>query len=293
MTSLKGRERMRLREATVAIVGLGLMGGSLAMSLRGKCARLLGVARSEATARTALKAGVVDAVLSLEEAAREADLLVLATPVRHIVATIPGAAALMRPGSVLIDLGSTKVRVVEAMNSIPQESGVTAIGGHPMCGKEVGGLESAEAALFRGATFVLTPTLRTTDEALRLARELVAAVGARAVVLEAEQHDRAVAVISHLPYLLASALVQTEAQASECDPITGTLASSGFRDTSRLAASQTEMMLDILLTNRQGVEEALDLFEAQLGRARALLADLDGLKEWMIEAQKRRREMFQ
>jgi len=284
---------MRLSETTVAVVGLGLMGGSLAMALRGQCARLLGVARSGATARAALKAGVVDVVCSLEGAAREADLVVLATPVRHIIATIPDAAALMRPGSVLMDLGSTKVRVVEAMNSIPQESGVAAIGGHPMCGKEVGGLESADATLFRGATFVLTPTLRTTDEALRLARELVAAVGARAVVLEAAQHDRAVAVISHLPYLLASALVQTEAQASERDHITGALASSGYRDTSRLAASQTEMMLDILLTNRQGVEEALDMFEAQLGRARALLADPEGLKEWMIDAQKRRRGMFQ
>ena len=112
------------------------------------------------------------------------------------------------------------------------------------------------------------------------------------MVLDAEQHDRAVAVISHLPYLLASALVQTEAQASECDPVTGTLASSGFRDTSRLAASQIEMMLDILLTNRQGVEEALELFEGQLGRVRALLADPAGLKAWMGTAQKRRREMF-
>jgi prephenate dehydrogenase len=291
---LRTRQRyMRLSEATVAVVGLGLMGGSLALALRGQCARLVGVARTEETARAALKAGVVDAVCSLEEAVREADIVVMATPVRHIIATIPGVAALMRPGAVLIDLGSTKARVVEAMNSIPQESGVAAIGGHPMCGKEVGGLESADATLFRGATFVLTPTLRTTDDALRLAHELVEAVGAQAVVLEAEQHDRAVAIISHLPFLLASALVQTEAQASERDRITGTLASSGFRDTSRLAASQTEMMLDILLTNRQGVEEALDLFEAQLGRARALLADPEGLKEWMIEAQKRRREMFQ
>lgn len=283
---------MRLSETTVAVVGLGLMGGSLAMALRGQCARLVGVARSEATARAALKAGVLDAVCGLEEAAPVADIVVLATPVRHIIATIPGAAALMRPGSVLMDLGSTKVRVVEAMNSIPQESGVAAIGGHPMCGKEVGGLESADATLFMGATFVLTPTLRTTQEALALAREMVAAVGARAVVLEAEQHDRAVAVISHLPYLLASALVQTEAQASERDPMTGTLASSGFRDTSRLAASQTEMMLDILLTNRPGVEEALDLFEEQLGKARALLADPDGLKKWMETARTRRREMF-
>ena len=287
------RRCMRLSEATVAIVGLGLMGGSLAMALHGKCARLVGVVRTEETAQAALKACVVDAVCSMGGAAPEADLVVLATPVRHIIAAIPTVAALMKPGAVLMDLGSTKADVVRAMDDIPPASGVAAVGGHPMCGKEVGGLENADAQLFRGATFVLTPTLRTTQEGLALAREVVAAVGAREVMLEPEQHDRAVAVISHLPYLLASALVQAEAQASEREPVTGRLASSGFRDTSRLAGSQTEMMLDILLTNRKGIELALDLFEEQLGRARDLLDDPDGLKEWVIEAQKHRKGMFQ
>jgi prephenate dehydrogenase len=283
---------MRLSEATVAIVGLGLMGGSLALALRAQCARLVGVARNPAVARVALSQRVMDDVCHIEQAAREADIVVLATPVRHIIEAIPRVAALMRPGALLLDLGSTKAGVVEAMNSISKEAGVAAIGGHPMCGKEVGGIESIDATLYRGATFALTPTLHTTHDALLLAHELVKAVGAQAIVLEAGQHDRAVAVISHLPYLLACTLVQTEAQASAHDPATGTLAASGFRDTSRLAASQTGMMLDILLTNRQEVEAALDLFEEQLGKARALLNDEAGLKEWMGAAQKRRREMF-
>jgi prephenate dehydrogenase len=285
---------MRLSETNIAIVGLGLMGGSLAMSLRGHCARLVGVARDPAVGQWALEQGVVDAVCELEQVAKEADIVVLATPVRHIIATIPGTAALMHSGALLLDLGSTKAGVVEVMNAIPHELGVAAIGGHPMCGKEVGGLGSAEATLYSGASFVLTPTLRTTHEALMLARELVGAVGARAVVLEAEQHDRAVAVISHLPYLLASTLVQTEAQASIKDSVTGTLAGGGIGETSRLEAIHNGMMLDILSTNGPSVEAALDLFEAQLRQVRALLGKEDeaGLKEWMVKARKRRREMF-
>src|SRR5205814_10351601 len=112
----------------------------------------------------------------------EADIVVLATPVRHILETIPIVAGIMRPGTLLMDLGSSKAQVVEAMNAIPE--GVAAIGGHPMCGKETGGLESADADLFVGATFVLTPTMRTSDDTILLANELVNAVGAKPLVLD-------------------------------------------------------------------------------------------------------------
>jgi prephenate dehydrogenase len=176
------------------------------------------------------------------------------------------------------------------MDGIPE--GLLAVGGHPMCGKEVGGLESADATLFRGATFALTPTARTTDDAMLRAYELAEAVGARPLVLDAERHDRAVAMISHLPYLLASALVQAEAQASAADPVVRDLAASGFRDTSRLAATQADMMLDILLTNKEAVESSLDAFERELTEVRSLLDEPERLQSWMAEAQQRRREMF-
>ena len=190
----------------------------------------------------------------------------------------------------MMDLGSTKVEVVEAMNSLPE--GVAAVGGHPMCGKEMGGLESADAGLFGGAVFVLTPTERTTHDAMMLAEELVVATGALPLKMDAGAHDRAVATVSHLPYLLAASLVHVEMQAEDGSDNVGRLAASGFRDTSRLAASSLDMMLDILLTNREPVLSALDSFEEKIAEARRLFDNPDGLREWMAKARCTRAEMY-
>ncbi len=281
---------MRLEKATVAIIGLGLMGGSLALALRGSCSRIVGVARRREVGQLALRQGIVDVASCNLSAAAHADIVVLATPIRHILATIPQIAALMRPGAMLMDLGSTKVQVVEAMNALPE--GIAAVGGHPMCGKETGGLESASADLFRDKIFVLTPTTHTTDDAMLLAHDLVKAVGAKPMVLDAERHDRAVAIISHLPYLLATSLMHVESEANAGDDITGMLAANGFRDTSRLAASSLDMMLDILLTNREPLEAALDRLERKITQARTLLDDEAGLRAWMAEARCKRMEMY-
>jgi prephenate dehydrogenase len=282
---------MRLSEATVAIYGLGLMGGSLALALRGKCRHVVGVGRRPEAARKAVDVGAVDSsTCNLAAAAAHADIVVLATPVRDIVATIPLAAEAMRPGALLMDLGSTKREVVAAMDSVPHE--ILAVGGHPMCGKEAGGLDSADDTLFRGATFVLTPTARTTGEALALATELAEAAGACPLVLDAERHDRAVAVVSHLPYLLAATLVHAEAQSHLQDPVVQALAATGFRDTTRLASSQVDMMLDILLTNRDAVTRVLNLFEASLADMRAALRDPQALRKWMEQAQAERARVF-
>jgi prephenate dehydrogenase len=281
---------MQLEKATVAIIGLGLMGGSLAMALRGSCPRIVGVARRKEVGQLALRQGIVGVASCNLSAAAHADLVVLATPIRHILATIPQVAALMRPGAVLMDLGSTKRQVVEAMNALPE--GIAAVGGHPMCGKETGGLESASPDLFRDKTFVLTPATSTTDDAMMLAHDLVTAAGANPMVLDAERHDRSVAIISHLPYLLAASLMHIESEANADDDATGMLAASGFRDTSRLAASSLDMMLDILLTNREPVEAALDRFERQIAQVRILFADEAGLRAWMAEARCKRMEMY-
>ncbi len=282
---------MRLKDATVSIVGMGLMGGSLGLALRGCCKARVGVVRSPETAREAERLGAVDcAVTGLSSGVAEADLVVLATPVRTILSLIPEVGSLMRPGAVLLDLGSTKARIVAAMEDLPE--GVEAIGGHPMCGKETSGLHEADAELYRGATFALVPCSRTTPRAATLARELAQAAGARALAIDADRHDRAVAYVSHMPYLLAAALVQTEASAAQDDPVLDKLASSGFRDTSRLAASEIEMMLDILLTNRQAVEEALAAFEAHVSEVRKLLDAPGALGKWIEQAQGKRRAMF-
>jgi prephenate dehydrogenase len=260
------------------------------MALRGSCPRIVGVTRRKEVGQQALRQGLVDVASCKLDAVAHADIVVLATPIRHILATIPQVAALMRQGALLIDLGSTKVGVVEAMNATPED--ILAVGGHPMCGKETGGLESASTDLFHGATFVLTPTKHTTEEAMQTAREIVEVIGAKPLVLEAERHDRAVAAISHLPYLLSASLMHVETEANDRDSATGTLAASGFRDTSRLAASSLDMMLDILLTNRESVLAALDLFEQKIAEARALLDDEKGLRDWMAEARRNRMEMY-
>ncbi|MDQ3707337.1 MAG: prephenate dehydrogenase/arogenate dehydrogenase family protein [Chloroflexota bacterium] len=282
---------MRLSEATVAIHGLGLMGGSLGLAMEGKCKRRIGIVRRLETADLALQLGAVDnTTLDFSAGVSAADVVVLATPVRQIVRDVEEAGRHMPPGSLLIDLGSTKGAVVEAMDRLPGH--VSAVGGHPMCGKEVGGLEHADAGLFADKVFVLTATARTDEASLALSRELVEAAGARPVLMDPAQHDRAVAYVSHLPYLLAATLVRTKKEAATCDPLLDRLAASGFRDTSRLAASEVPMMRDILLTNRQAVEDALASFERQLGEVRELLDDQARLEEWMLDAQRERRAMF-
>ncbi len=284
-----------LKDARVAIVGLGLMGGSLAGALRkrGACREVRGVARREETVEEAMRRGFINAgTCDLAEGVEQADLILLATPVRTILELIPQLGSLAPAGCVLMDLGSTKARIVEAMEALPLH--LQAVGGHPMCGKEVSGLEAAEADLYQGATFVLTPLQRTSSEALMLARELVEAVGARPLLMDAERHDRLVAAVSHLPYLLSLGLVATAEEVAAEDELVWELAASGFRDTSRLAASDVTMMLDILLTNRQAVGETLSRFAHQLNAIADLLEadDEEGLRSLMGRVQKRRERMF-
>jgi prephenate dehydrogenase len=292
-----------LKDARVAIVGLGLMGGSLAGALkrRGACREVRGVARREETIKEAIGRGFIHGgTCDLAEGVEQADLIVLATSVRTILELILQVGSLAPAGCLVMDLGSTKARIVEGMEALPPH--VQAVGGHPMCGKEVSGIEAADADLYQGATFVLTPLRqgsgqalrRTSPEALTLAQELVEAVGARPLLMDAERHDRLVAVVSHLPYLLSVGLVATaEAVAAE-DEMVWELIASGFRDTSRLAASDVTMMLDILLTNRQAVGEMLARFAQQLDAIAHLLeaSNEEGLRSLMEQVQKRREGIF-
>ncbi len=284
-----------LSSATVAIVGLGLMGGSLALALRQSraCGQVLGIARREETIAEALARRVVDlGTTSLEEGLSQADVAVLAVPVRAIIGMIPVAGALMRPGRLLLDLGSTKREIVEAMNRLPGQ--VQALGGHPMCGKESSGLEAADLTLYRGAPFALVPLPRTTEHSLALARDLARAVGAQPLIVEAAQHDRLVAAISHLPYLLAASLVATAQEVAEDDGRVWQLAASGFRDTSRLAASDVRMMLDILMTNQAAIDEMIRRAQANLSTLRALISARDevALQELLSALRQQREPMF-
>lgn len=240
----------------VCIVGLGLMGGSLGMALRAAhaCRIVTGADRDEDVCRQALALGAVDhAGTDAAAPAGQADVVILATPVRSIARLVAELGPLLKPGALLLDIGSTKSAIVRAMGRLPAQ--VQAVGGHPMCGKEKSGIAAAEAGLFRDKVFCLTPLPRTTKDSLARAESLARAVGARPLVIDEQRHDALVSVTSHLPYLMAAALTETAGNVAAIDALAWQLAASGFRDTSRLAGSDVDMMVDILMTNRQNISE--------------------------------------
>ena len=283
-----------LSKARVSIVGLGLMGASLALDLRGHCAEIIGVGRSQETLNYALEHKMVDRVTSFEQAL-DCDLLVLAAPIRTIIQQLQqmsafGDNALISTKTVVVDMGSTKTAIVQAMQALPPR--FDPIGGHPMCGKEVAGIQHAEAGLYRKQTFVLSKLERTSPAALALVQEMIEIIGARPLMLTPEKQDELVAIISHLPYLVAAALVRTAI--AKDDPQVWDVAASGFRDTSRLAASDLTMMLNILLTNRQSVLDALKNYRVELDALTALVeaADEETLKAALVPGQQKRSKLF-
>jgi prephenate dehydrogenase len=171
---------------------------------------------------------------------------------------------------------------------------VQALGGHPMCGKELAGIEASDPDLYRGCTFILSPLPRTSEAALAFGRGLAQAVGAHPLVLEAKHQDFLVATLSHLPYLLACALVSTADATTSPDPAAWDIVAGGFRDTSRVAGSDVTMMLDILMTNREEILKALDTCQAQLRTLVHLLeaGDEAGLSAALGTIRQKRLEMF-
>ena len=223
-----------LSECSIAVVGLGLMGASLCMDLTqyGLCREVRGIARRTETVLQAYRADAVNlATNDLHTGVLGADIVILATPVRTIVSMMEEIGPLLWPGAIIMDMGSTKSEICSVMEQLPPT--IQPIGGHPMTGKETAGFESAQPDLYHGATWVLTPLERTSEDAVRLATELVQAVQANPVVLPADRHDRLVASISHLPFLIASALVHAVDGVGVDDPRVWDLAAGGFRDTSR------------------------------------------------------------
>ncbi|MBL7064131.1 MAG: prephenate dehydrogenase [Anaerolineae bacterium] len=286
-------ETRQLTDIHITIVGLGLMGGSLAGALRGKCRAVGGVARRAETVETALARGLIDqGTTDLARGVREADVVVLATPVRVILRQLAEIGPLLPEGCLLMDLGSTKAQIVAEMARLPDH--VQPLGGHPMCGKEVSGIEAADPAIYRGCTFILTPLPRTSEDALALGRALAEAAGASPLVLEPERQDFLVATVSHLPYLLACALVATADATTSADPAAWEIVAGGFRDTSRVAGSDVTMMVDILLTNRKEVLKALDTYQTQLRHLTRLVeaGDEKEMRAVLSTMRAKRKEMF-
>lgn len=263
------------RSRHLTIVGLGLMGGSMALALRGVADTITGVDSRSETLEYALANGFVDqATENLRAGVSEADVVILSAPVRVITDMLrQRIGSYLRSNTLLMDIGSTKQDICRVMGDLP--IGIQAVGGHPMTGKESSGVEASDADLYKGRPFVLCPTRRTTPAGRLRALGLIEVLGAVPIEMEAERHDRVVAAISHLPYLLSAALVATVARESETDDAVWRLAAGGFRDMSRLAGSDVQMMGDILSTNTQAVATLLAMFRMQLAHLEAMLISRD------------------
>jgi prephenate dehydrogenase len=272
-----------LTSATVAIWGIGLMGGSLAMALRGKTAALLGIDPDEQVCRQCKEKRLFDRVsTNPAELLPLANFIILCAPLGSIPALIK-QIPLYHPGrSVVMDIGSTKNNILPIMEELPER--FIPIGGHPMSGKEVSSFSNADADLYKGCSFALLPLSRTTRPALNLAIQLVKAVGAHPVWMDPSEHDRWASAISALPYLVANCL--SGVTPLEAAPLVG----PGYKSTTRLAAENIEMMHYILGNNRENVIADLKNFQARLELIKKALEkdDFDALTNLFEEGASRR-----
>lgn len=277
----------RLEDSKIAIIGLGLMGGSLALALKGKCAALYGIDSHPATLELALDKEIVDSADS--DPTRflpQADLVVLATPVPIIISLLQQLPSLTNRPCIVLDLGSTKKDIVEALSTLPER--FDPIGGHPICGKEKLGIENADALLYQNAPFVITPLKRTTLRARTAMKYIISAIGAHVIEMSAEDHDRALAFTSHLPFLVSSALALTVPQENP------RLIGSGFRSTARLAATPGSMMVGVIQSNRENILNALHQYQRELSILESALmsSDESALESTLNSAQSRYRAMI-
>jgi len=252
----------------LAIVGVGLLGGSVAKAARaGRLARrLVGIGRDAGRLRPALEDGTLDAVTTdLAGGVRGADFVLLAAPVLAIEGLLEQVGRAAPIGAVVTDVGSTKRNIVRAAERLYAGRPLAFVGSHPLAGSEQSGYKVARVDLFQGATVVVTPTETTELAALKRTTEFWEALGARVTSLDPETHDRTVAAISHLPHLVACALVDG---ARRVEPAALELAARGFRDTTRIAAGDPDMWTEIFLANR-------DALSASVAAFREALADLE------------------
>ncbi len=271
---------------TIAIVGVGLIGGSLGVALKGLGIgrSIVGVSRQE-TLDAAGELNVIDAGYRYEELAAgiaEAALVFLCTPIVRILDLLPRVLGAARKGAVVTDVGSTKHAIVSAATA-HQRDGVCFVGGHPMAGSEHRGVSAADPFLFQNAIYVLTPSPDTPDFVVEKLARLVRALGARPMRMTPQAHDRAAAAVSHLPQMMATSLVSMIGRMTEAEGLPIRMAAGGFRDLTRIASSPYEMWRDICHTNGASIREMIDLYIESLAAIRGEV-DHDGLEQAFVYA---------
>jgi prephenate dehydrogenase len=251
------------KDATIAIVGVGLIGGSLGLAFKrlGIGQKIIGISRPE-TLDEACALGVVDdgyAYEVMEDGISQADLVFLCAPISRIIEQLPAVMRAATSGCVVTDVGSTKRAIVARAEESGQE-GVHFIGGHPMAGSEKSGVGASDPFLFENALYVLTPASDVPDRIVDALIGLVQSLGARPMRMDAETHDRVAATVSHLPQMMATSLVGLVGQLNEADGLPLQMAAGGFRDLTRIASSSFAMWRDICQTNAEPIRDMIDAY---------------------------------
>jgi prephenate dehydrogenase len=279
----------------MTVCGVGLIGGSLAMIAKrdGLVGRVVGVGRTQANLDVALGRGMIDAATrDLAEAARGSDLIVLAVPILAMRATLEAMIAHCAPNAVVTDVGSVKEWVVRELEPVVR-SPMALVAAHPVAGKETTGAAAADPELFSGRRVIVTPSAKSTPEALAKIESLWTATGARVERMEPALHDAILARASHLPQIVASALAAALADERVGGRLAAGFGASGLRDTTRLAASSWEMWRDIFITNRAAIAAALKLFGGTVEEFQRALesGDIAALEKLFGRARRMREEI--
>lgn len=270
---------MKLPFHNIAIVGVGLIGGSLGLAIKKRSpgTQILGVGRNQNRLEMALRLGAIDAFrIDFDLGLKDQDLVVLATPVEHILDTLPSLGKSLNSGAIVTDVGSTKRAICKkAWESLPPHAEF--IGGHPVAGRETVGVENSDADLFLNAPYVICPRPEGESKNVEHLRLLAEAIGAQPMIMSAEEHDVAMSYVSHLPQILSTALANLSV------PEHVAISGSGFRDMIRLAGSPYSIWESILSTNRENIDMALETFIERLRTMRSALKD-KGLAEEFLSA---------
>ncbi|MCY7371513.1 MAG: prephenate dehydrogenase [Polaromonas sp.] len=276
----------------LGLIGCGLMGGSFALALKraGLVKRVVGYSKSPSTTERARQLGVIDVEApSALLAVSGADIVLLAVPVAATEATFKAIRHMLRPETLVMDVGSTKRDVVDAARRVLREQVGVFVPCHPIAGKELAGVEHADADLYSGRQVILTPIERTQTAQLQRAVDIWTALGSKVLKMSPQAHDAAFAAVSHLPHLMAFALINAitgQQQGAEFLELAG----PGFRDFSRIAASDPHMWRDILITNREELLVQSQLFQLQLRKFEELISagNGDALEELIEKASETR-----
>ena len=276
---------------TVVLVGIGLLGGSLARDLRahGLVDKIIGVCRSESTAKLALEDSVVDQILPLEQAVQEADLIVLATPMQAMLPLIKSIEGLGPKRAILTDVGSVKTDLYNQLKQKTPSVLSQFVLAHPIAGGENSGVAASKLNLFNNKHVIITDTEEVSDSSSEKIAQMWSALGANVLNMSVQEHDATFAKTSHLPHVIAFSLVNFLSQQEDRKRLFD-LAAAGFYDFTRIASSDAEMWRDICITNRDEVLVALDGFKDQIEaiRAKVECADQDQILQYFDEAKSAR-----